>query len=66
MLSTKFCDPYAVRNRASKIGDFSFEWGREFGDFSLLQNVQTGSWGPPSFLFSGYRVYFPGVKAAGV
>jgi hypothetical protein len=25
-----------------------------------------GSWGPPSLLYNGYRVSFPGGKAAGV
>jgi len=35
------------------------------GDFSVLQNVQEGLWGPPSLLFNGYGVVFPGAKRLG-
>ena len=34
-------------------------WGARFS-----APVQTGSWGPPSLLYNGYRL-FPGGKAAG-
>jgi hypothetical protein len=39
----------------------------ETRDFSVLQNVQTGSEGPPSLLFNTYRgVFFPGIKRPGL
>jgi hypothetical protein len=37
----------------------------EARDFSLLQNVQTGSGAHPVSLFNGYRLSFPGVKRPG-
>jgi hypothetical protein len=37
----------------------------EARDFSLLQNVWTGSGAHPASVFSGYRFSFPRGKAAG-
>jgi len=31
-----------------------FQWGE------IFRTVQTGPWGPPSLLYNGYRVSFPG------
>jgi hypothetical protein len=33
------------------------------GGYEIFCNYSDRSWGPPSLVYSGYRVYFPGVKS---
>jgi hypothetical protein len=63
--------PYEVRGRDSLVGiatHYGLGWtvrGSNPGGGEIFRSRPDRSWGPPSLLYNGYRVSFPGVKRPG-
>jgi hypothetical protein len=60
--------PYRSNFPQDHCGDFATGWtfrGSNPGGGEIFRSRPDRPWGPPSLLYNGYRVYFPGVKRQG-